>query len=217
MKILSIQSEPVVEIPFLNAGRRPGGYYVDSLPIYVATVDRLPVGCDAIVATAGLQGRETFPGNKHRRLQNGLRLLGEVLPEYLTDGVLRDLDVTPERAGVFLAGDFYTVPALDKRGGSGDVTSVWQAFGDRFSRVVGVAGNHDTFGDARVSNPRFSGNLHFLGGSRTETGGLQSSSPAIDKGSTTYNVQHEFGTLLDIDWNFRMINGRIDMGACEKQ
>jgi hypothetical protein len=28
-----------------------------------------------------------------------------------------------------LAGDFYTVPALDKRGGTGDVTDVWRAFG----------------------------------------------------------------------------------------
>ena len=48
--------------------------------------------------------------------------------------------------GVLLAGDLYTVPALDRRGGSGDVTAVWRAFGDEFSWVVGVAGNHDTFG-----------------------------------------------------------------------
>ncbi len=60
-----------------------------------------------------------------------------------------------------MAGDFYTVPALDKRGGSGDVTSVWQAFGEHFSWVVGVAGNHDTFGD-QTKPPNFRKPLHFL-------------------------------------------------------
>ena len=61
-----------------------------------------------------------------------------------------------------MAGDFYTVPALDKRGGSGDVSNVWRAFADQFDWVVGVAGNHDTFGADPGAAPRFSGKLHYL-------------------------------------------------------
>ncbi len=49
-----------------------------------------------------------------------------------------------------LAGDFYTVPALDKRGGTGDVTDVWRAFGECFAWV---AGNHDLFGDRNIWRP----------------------------------------------------------------
>ena len=53
------------------------------------------------------------------------------------------------------------MPALDKRGGSGDVTSVWHAFFNTFDWVVGVAGNHDLFGDA-ATRPRFPKPMHFL-------------------------------------------------------
>ncbi len=74
-----------------------------------------------------------------------LRLLGEWLPQILAESILPGLPLPAGRVGVLLAGDFYTVPSLDKRGGSGDVDSVWQAFGEHFHWVVGVAGNHDTY------------------------------------------------------------------------
>ena len=67
-----------------------------------------------------------------------------------------------EQVGVLLCGDFYTVPNLDKRGGSGDATSVWNAFSNEFSWVVGVAGNHDTFGIDASKPPMFRSPLHFL-------------------------------------------------------
>jgi hypothetical protein len=60
MKIVSITTEPILEIPFLNAGKGVGGFNVDRLPVLVATVDRLPDGVNAIVATGDLQGRERF-------------------------------------------------------------------------------------------------------------------------------------------------------------
>ncbi len=114
-------------------------------------------GVAAIVVTSDLQGRENF---KH---QTGpqLRLLGEWLPQILAESILPGLPLPAGRVGVLLAGDFYTVPSLDKRGGSGDVDSVWQAFGEHFHWVVGVAGNHDTYA-GYAKPPNFRRPLHFL-------------------------------------------------------
>lgn len=169
MRILSLTPDPVAEIRFLNAGRRPGQFYEDRLPILEAIVDALPVKLDALVATADLQGRERFQDS----LGGPLRLLGEVLPERLVREVLPERGLhRPEHIGVLLAGDFYTVPALHKRGGTGDVTSVWLAFGSEFRWVAGVAGNHDTFGPNPRGRPRFPVGLHYLDADRTAIDGL---------------------------------------------
>src|SRR5262245_43013081 len=123
MKIVEFQTQPIFEFIYLNAGQSPGGFYAARLPVHVAKVDQLPNGVSAIVATADLQGRERFEDSHG----GPLRLLGEVLPQRLIDEVLPSLSLPPEgKVGVFLAGDFYTVPALDKRGGTGDVTQVWE-------------------------------------------------------------------------------------------
>ena len=157
MRITSIQPELIREISFLNAGRGPGGFYRDSLPVHRGFVDALPEGISAIIATADLQGRETFESAGGKPI----RLLGEVLPAILANEIFPNLGVGNGRIGVLLAGDFYTVPALDKRGGTGDVTPVWRAFADQFDWIVGVAGNHDLFGDA-ATGPRFTAPVHFL-------------------------------------------------------
>ncbi|MEZ6125825.1 MAG: metallophosphoesterase [Planctomycetaceae bacterium] len=168
MRITSFNNEPISEIPFLNAGRGQGSFYVDRLPVHVGQLSGLPDDLDAIIATADLQGRERF--------QDGIggppRLLGEVLPERLAVELLLALNLIPERVGVILAGDFYTVPNLDKRGGSGDVTSVWQAFARQFKWVVGVAGNHDIFGNSAAPAQRISANSHYLDGQRVMLSGL---------------------------------------------
>lgn len=151
MRILKFDADPLVNVPFLNAGKSAGAFYKDRLPIHIALVDRLPEGTQAIIATADLQGRELLRQHPARPPQ----LLGEVLPRQLVDEILPALKpiagtIDPRSTGVLLAGDFYTVPALDKRGGTGDVTSVWRAFADEFQWVAGVAGNHDLFeGGAR--------------------------------------------------------------------
>lgn len=52
MRIVSIQSELLGEIPFLKAGSGRGSSYVDRLPILHGFVDELPAGVSAIIATA---------------------------------------------------------------------------------------------------------------------------------------------------------------------
>ncbi len=147
-----------VELPYLNASPGVGGFNEDRLSVLLGTVDRLPKGVDALVVTSDLQGREHF------QFQSGptLRLLGEWLPKVLRDSILPLIGQRIEQVGVLLCGDFYTVPHLDKRGGSGDVTSVWNEFGNHFAWVAGVAGNHDTFGTNGSEPPQFRPHIHFL-------------------------------------------------------
>ena len=140
------------------------------MSVHHATVDRLPEGLDAIIVTADLQARECVPGVPSLPA----RLLGEVLPQLLIEEVLPLLDLEdPSRVAAFLAGDFYTLPGLEKRGGTGDVSSVWQAFSDRFSWVAGVAGNHDLFGPNRETRPQQSDSMHYLDGDVLELAGLR--------------------------------------------
>lgn len=158
MHIVSPPSEPHWQIPFLNAGKGQGGYYREMLPIHTAQVDELPEELDAIVVTADLQGRETFDSSRGQPL----KLLGEVLPDLLEAKLLPELGFDSQRCGAILAGDFYTVPLLDQRGGTGDVSPVWQAFGRCFQWAVGVAGNHDLFGDKLHPSSRIANNVHVL-------------------------------------------------------
>ena len=89
----------------------------------------------------------------------------------LAEEILPSLELAPGQVGVLLAGDFYTVPGLDKRGGTGDVRSVWQAFADAFDWVAGVAGNHDLFGET-ATRPNFAHPTYFLDGDCVEVAGL---------------------------------------------
>ncbi len=169
MRIIEFNPEPLINLPFLNAGRGAGAFYKDRLPIYEAHVDGLGDGIEAIVVTADLQGRELFSKSR----QGPPRLLGEVLPNLLATQLLAQWGLSdPQSIGVLLAGDFYTVPNLDKRGGTGDVTEVWKSFAEHFAWVVGVAGNHDSFGTDHDSVPRFSSHLHYLDGDSVEVAGI---------------------------------------------
>jgi 3',5'-cyclic-AMP phosphodiesterase len=170
MKIIEFGATPVREFRYLNAGRRSGGYFEDRLPVHVAKVDRLPNDVCALLATADLQGRERFEDGDG----GPIRLLGEVLPRRLAAEVLPELELRDtDRVGVLLAGDFYTVPALDRRGGTGDVTGVWRAFADCFGWVVGVTGNHDTFGNPPQQRPRFPQHMQLLDGDVADLHGLR--------------------------------------------
>ncbi len=62
MRILSINPEPITEIPFLNAGRGPGGFYEDRLPILDAVVDCLPDGMSAYHRDGRSSRPRTVPG-----------------------------------------------------------------------------------------------------------------------------------------------------------
>ena len=160
MRILSLDSNPVHAIRCLNAGGSPGTFAEETIPVLTGRVEGLPKGVDTLLITSDLQARETF----HDSCGRPPRLLGEAIPERLADEWLPAWGFSPARTAVVLAGDFWTEPALDARGGIGNVSEVWRAFGRHFAWVAGVAGNHDAFGPQPVTPPRFACNLHFFDG-----------------------------------------------------
>lgn len=163
-EIVAIAEQPLTEIYFLNAAPR-GGMSVERLPVVRGDIV-ISGGCaddlDAIVACSDLQG--VVRGGDDASVLLGVALAG-ALEELAYEGV-----VPPAaRTGVILAGDLYSVPEANKRGGHGDVAEVWRAFAERFAWVAGVAGNHDDV----ASVPAIGDRIHLLDGEVVELDGLR--------------------------------------------
>jgi Icc protein len=136
------------------------------LPIHCARLAPLVVSDerDAIIACSDLQG--IVPSRRGGEAE----LLGVALAGHLAE-LAEDRVLPPAaRTGVILAGDLYSVPGANKRGGFGDVADVWAAFAAQFAWVAGVAGNHDDITNlAAIGAP----NLHLLDGATAELDGLR--------------------------------------------
>ena len=169
MRIVQIDQAPLHTLSYRTAA--PGGGVLHAtFPLLRAAVDRLPAGCKALVICSDLQGLVDSPSTNGSVVS---RLLGEALAEELA--LLSELGSIPPAAatGVLLCGDLYVRPALDARGGLGDVRPVWRAFAQHFRWVAGVPGNHDAFGSpaeraAFVSEPR----MHLLDGAAVTLDGM---------------------------------------------
>ena len=155
VKILSIDPNPIHQIPYQCATAGKRGVANLTLPIHVGKVDRLPADLGAIVVTSDLQGIDPDLN----------RLMGHRVAEEL-EALIDNLDSLPNslQTGVILAGDLYA--RLERRGGLGDVRAVWQDFRRRFRWVAGVAGNHDSFGNTVAAVEEFERltNLYHLDG-----------------------------------------------------
>lgn len=136
IELLDIVDPPIAELPYLNAARG-GGTERRVLAVEQVRLRGLPADLDAIIATSDLQGVVIDPHTRESILLGVA--VAELLAELAFDGALPAADHT----GVLLAGDLYSVPAANKRGGYGEVAPVWAAFADAFAWVAGVAGNHD--------------------------------------------------------------------------
>jgi hypothetical protein len=153
--ISSIDAAPVAEIRYLNAARG-GGTLVERLPVCVAHTARLGDELDAIVACSDLQGIV-------RGESDQAELLGAFVAYALEELAFEGKLPPSARTGAIRAGDLYSVPEANKRGGYGDVADVWAAFASRFAWVAGVAGNHDDVS----SVPEIGDNVYFLDGEIT--------------------------------------------------
>jgi hypothetical protein len=165
MRIVGTASERVVEVAYRRA-RAGGGTETAWLPVDVVRVDRLPVGCDAVVVTGDLQGvaPSAWGGEP--------TLLGIALADYLTVWAQAGLLPAAERVGVLLTGDLYSAPPADTRGVGGPVDDVWWAFaaaGCPF--VLGVAGNHDVPAPADLAD--LGPDIVLLDGDRVDRGGVR--------------------------------------------
>jgi hypothetical protein len=145
MRLVSTRPERLATVPYRAAG--PGGVPQNvQLGVDRLRVDRLPAGCDALLAAGDLQGVAPSP------LGGDPELLGIALADYL--GVWADSGLLPPagRVGVLLTGDLYSAPGADRRGTSGAVLDVWLAFAAAGCPMVfGVAGNHDEVTAAQVA------------------------------------------------------------------
>ena len=136
-----------------------------TLPIYLGKYAQPKAKVDYLIVCSDLQGMV--------KENEEYRLLGEILPEFLKLLLEIELEVSVDaKIGVLLCGDLFT--SLDKRGASGDVRSVWKAFNHHFDWVVGVAGNHDRFGNEEESTA-FKGieHIHLLHQENIEIDGLK--------------------------------------------
>lgn len=168
MRILTLDPVPAQTWPYQSAAPR-GGAEIRNLPLLRGTVDALPEGLEALLILSDLQG--VAP---HALRDGAVALLGEVLADTLAS--LAELGELPPAGstGVVLAGDLYSEESATVRGASGDVRAVWQAFAAHYRWVVGVAGNHDTFGSARERERfRRQPGIHLLDGELAELDGLR--------------------------------------------
>ena len=141
MILLSDNQNLIRQIPYLNASKVYGkSPEYGMLNIVTVAVDNLK-GFSALVLTGDLQFRDV---NKSSDSQH--KLIGNVLAKELF--LLSQSKLLPavENIGIILAGDLYCVENLDKRGGLGDVSEVWDSFYQYFPHVMGVLGNHDSIG-----------------------------------------------------------------------
>lgn len=160
LSIARVEPVPLTHLRYSNAARR-GGTESARLPVCRAVARGLPPELDALVATSDLQGVVIDPRTRESALLGCAA--AELLEELAFDGALP----AAARTGVVLAGDLYSVPGADKRGGHGDVAPVWAAFAERFAWVAGVAGNHDDVA-AVARSPR----VHLLDTEQVEVAGL---------------------------------------------
>jgi Icc protein len=152
--------EVLTDMPYLRA-RSGGGTEVARLELQGARVDRLPDGLDGLLVTSDLQGMAPSPW------AGEAVLLGCALAEQLLAWHDQWLIPPPERLGIVLAGDLFSAPGADKRGATGDVRPVWDAFRQvGCGRVCGVAGNHDLFGRGGKDRDLLDGEVVDWGGLR---------------------------------------------------
>ena len=185
---------------FVGEGVGPGGRpQLMHVPMLLGHISRLPVELDALVLTSDLQARERL----FHRSGHPPKLFGEAVAAELADW-MRTQDLAPAETGVVLAGDFWSAPTdAAKRGGYGDVRPVWDAFADRFGRVVGVPGNHDLFEPSPSREPSaaaWRGDVQLLERSCIDWGGVSVSGVGGCVGNETrpfrYNERHQLGRLL---------------------
>jgi 3',5'-cyclic-AMP phosphodiesterase len=164
MRLVGTRPERLATVPYRAAG--PGGVPQNvQLSVERLPVDKLPAGCDALLAAGDLQGVAPSP------FGGDPELLGIALADYLRVWAESGLLPPPGRVGVLLTGDLYSAPGADRRGASGAVLDVWLAFAAAGCPMVfGVAGNHDEVTAVQVAE--FGRDVALLDGDRRGFGGV---------------------------------------------
>ncbi len=141
MRLHFNSTKPIHHFPAVSVLPGSRGFAWIEIPLHHATTPTLPGPLEALLIAGDLQAVDDSNQPIEQR-----RLAGIAIAEQCVALAEAERLPDPKKTGVLLAGDLYTDFALQKRGGTGDVRPVWEAFAARFRWVYGVAGNHDLFG-----------------------------------------------------------------------
>jgi len=172
MKILEINPIPIHTTPYKVAAKRSkdikGIRQMEDTywPLLSGKVDSLPKNLDALLLASDLQG--------HIENNGKLSLLGIGLAEELA--LFLEIEyphLSLDRIGVILCGDLFALP--NKRGGLGDVRSVYWSFRKYFKWIAAVHGNHDSIGQnhTELQNFQQEENIYLLDGNSKKVDQLQ--------------------------------------------
>lgn len=165
---LHIASADMVDELYYTSAASGGGREVRSLPLLRVPSEGLLSGAlEGVLFTADLQGVAPLPSRG-----GALGLLGEAFVDRYLE--LAEAGAVPAAAsvGVVLAGDLFSHPTASKRGATGDVGPVWEAFASAFAWVAGVAGNHDLFTSRASRSVQRREHVDLLDGHVVERDGL---------------------------------------------
>lgn len=169
LRVENLDLRPIVTIPYEYLESR-GKVRRADLPILSGIASGIPHQLDAIIVASDLQGME--PAGSALGAQ---KPLGAMAAAWLHDMGLSGVIPRPERTGVVLAGDLHMDTSLAKRGGTGDVSAIWELFASGMKWVAGVPGNHDSFrgGEPGIVEWAGSGTCHLLDGTAVDVDSLR--------------------------------------------
>lgn len=137
LKDTPIESYPYLEVSGQHSKDGKAIIQHKELPVFEGQFFNPKATIDLLIICSDLQGMV--------KKNDDYSLLGETVPSFLKTLIGIEYEEKEiNKIGVLLCGDLYT--SLEKRGASGDVRKVWKSFKNEFNWVIGVAGNHDTFG-----------------------------------------------------------------------
>jgi 3',5'-cyclic-AMP phosphodiesterase len=146
---------------------RSGAIGRKAVPVLRATLDGLPAGLPGIVALGDLQGSGGNASAPRLPTFDAIDELNRLAANGTIPALREMIAVT--------VGDLFAHLDSHKRGGGGDVRGCWRALRAQFRAVVGVAGNHDRFGDidAEYNAFRAEDEIHLLDTESVVVAGLR--------------------------------------------
>ena len=158
MMDITIDTHPAYRIQFL-VPQSNSQLKLEAIEVFFGQIKlNIKTSIEALIITADLQGvvlRDTLSKELVTESFSNISLeelnqmesdglieilpVGLVIPDNLK-ALLLERKISSEKVLALLCGDLF---GTTKRGGSGEVTNIWENFENTFGKVVGVLGNHD--------------------------------------------------------------------------
>lgn len=162
MKIALFDTNAFTSLPYQSI-QRGGLMKPAQFPLHRGQFEKdLDGGLIAIFALSDLQGHDVTAHNP--------RLLGPALVDRFVELADGGLIPDPKQSIVLLCGDLFALRT--RRGGTGEIRPVINAFAAAFHTVLVVLGNHDLLQHCRALNNGIAKNARILDGGVVHVGGI---------------------------------------------